>query len=169
MTTVLYAQPYDIEATGFYFESAEDYAKKAKANLNSDGDLIEEYEIQFIDGEAIDAALVKAVGLYHSDIPAFFEKSEEWNEDDKQRIIIAAGECGYVFDWQCTEPSAYEIDLYQFGCMQDLAEHFVDEGLFGEIPEHLQFYLDYAAIARDLSMDYAETEIAGTSLIYRCG
>jgi len=29
-------------------------------------------------------------------------------------------------------------------------------------------YLDYDAIARDLGMDYSETEIAGTQLIYRC-
>lgn len=52
--------------------------------------------------------------------------------------------------------------------MKELTEQFVDEGLFGDIPERLQYYLDYDAIARDLSMDYAETEIAGQRLIYRC-
>ena len=43
----------------------------------------------------------------------------------------------------------------------------MDEGLFGDIPERLQFYLDYDAIARDLGLDYAETEITGVRLIYR--
>ena len=52
--------------------------------------------------------------------------------------------------------------------LRELAEHFVDEGLFGEIPEHLAAYIDYDAIARDLDMDYAEAEIAGMRLIYRC-
>ena len=51
--------------------------------------------------------------------------------------------------------------------MRALAEQFVDDGLFGDIPERLQFYIDYDAIARDLSMDYGEAEIAGTHLIYR--
>ncbi len=52
--------------------------------------------------------------------------------------------------------------------MQELAQQFVEEGLFGEIPEKIQHYLDYDAIARDLSMDYSEITIAGTHYIYRC-
>ena len=53
--------------------------------------------------------------------------------------------------------------------MRDLAESFVDEGLYGTIPDHLAHYIDYDAIARDLSMDFTETEIAGVRLIYACG
>ena len=168
MTTKLYAQPYDITAAGFYLESPEDYAAKATCLRNEHGDPVEEFEIQFIDGEAIDAALVRAIGLHQGDIAAFFEKIERWDETDKQIIIIAAGECGYEFNWQASEPSEYEVDLYEMDSLRELAEAFVDEGLFGDIPERLHSYLDYDAIARDLGMDYAETEIAGTSLIYHC-
>lgn len=52
--------------------------------------------------------------------------------------------------------------------LKELAEQFVDEGLFGDIPTSIQSYLDYDAIARDLGCDYSETEIAGVRLIYRC-
>ena len=52
---------------------------------------------------------------------------------------------------------------------RELAEQFVEEGLYGNIPESLQFYIDYEAIARDLSVEYSETVIAGSSVIYRCG
>jgi len=38
--------------------------------------------------------------------------------------------------------------------LEQLAEHFIDEGLYGTIPETLSYYIDYAAIARDLSYDY---------------
>ncbi len=38
---------------------------------------------------------------------------------------------------------------------------------FGDIPERIQCYLDFDAIARDLGMDYSETRIAGTDYIYR--
>lgn len=51
--------------------------------------------------------------------------------------------------------------------MKELAEQFVDEGLFGDIPSILASYIDYDAIARDLAMDYKATEIAGERLIYR--
>lgn len=60
------------------------------------------------------------------------------------------------------------MDVYQLDSLKELAEQFVDEGLFGEIPTSIQNYLDYDAIARDLGMDYAETTVAGERLIYRC-
>ena len=40
--------------------------------------------------------------------------------------------------------------------------------LYGDIPESLQYYIYYDAIARDLSMEYAETKIADQTYIYRC-
>ena len=46
---------------------------------------------------------------------------------------------------------------------------FVDEGLFGDIPERIQCYLDFDAIARDLGIDYSETVIDGESYVYRFG
>lgn len=33
---------------------------------------------------------------------------------------------------------------------KDFAEQMVDEGMFGEIPEGIAFYIDYEAVARDL-------------------
>ena len=48
-----------------------------------------------------------------------------------------------------------------------LAEQFVDEGMFGDIPDHLANYIDMDAIARDLDMDYTETEVAGQMVVYR--
>ena len=59
----LHAQPYDISANGFYFETAEEYAAKANALRNDYGDPVEEFEIQFIDGEGIDCDLAKAIDL----------------------------------------------------------------------------------------------------------
>ncbi len=54
MTIQLHAQPYDLAATGFYFETYEEYADKSAKLRNDYGDRVEEFEIQFIDGEAID-------------------------------------------------------------------------------------------------------------------
>lgn len=53
--------------------------------------------------------------------------------------------------------------------LREGAEQFVDEGLFGDIPEQLRFYIDHDAIARDLAADCSETVIAGRRLVYRCG
>ncbi|MGH1416954.1 MAG: antirestriction protein ArdA [Pelagimonas sp.] len=165
--TQLHAQPYDLAASGFYFETAEEYTEKAAKLRNDYGDPVEEFEIQFIDGERIDCALAAAIGLYQSNITQFFKAVEDWDDDQKTRVILAVAECGYDFTAD-TQPDDFDLEIYPVETLRELAEQFVEEGLFGDIPERLQFYIDYDAIARDLGMDYAEAEVAGTRLIYHC-
>lgn len=50
MIVQLFAQPYDCDATGFYFETYEEYQEKAEKNVNRLGQKVEEYEFQFVDG-----------------------------------------------------------------------------------------------------------------------
>jgi hypothetical protein len=50
--TTLHAQLYDISANGFYFETAAEYNEKARKLVNSYGQPVEKFELQFIDGEA---------------------------------------------------------------------------------------------------------------------
>ena len=166
--TNLFAQPYDISATGFYFESAEEYNSKSVSLMNEYGEPVEEFEIQFIDGEGIDYKLFEALNITQCNIEAYFNAVENWEEYQKINAIIAVGECGYKFDIFKDAPDDFNVDLYQFDTMKELAEHFVEEGLYGDIPQSIQYYIDYEAIARDLSMDYAEIRIDGTNYIYRC-
>ncbi|TXG84750.1 MAG: antirestriction protein ArdA [Sphingomonadales bacterium] len=164
----LFAQPYDISASGFYFESADEYAAKAATNRNDWGGIVEEYEIQFIDGEGLDAELFRALNVHQGSFAAFLDAAEDWSDDDKIRVIIATGEAGYQFDLGTDSPDRFDIDLYECDSMRDLAMQFVDDGLFGEIPDQLQHYLDYDAIARDLAMDYSQAVIDDRRYLYRC-
>lgn len=165
--TQLYAQPYDISATGFYFETLEEYEKKAASNRNQMGFPVEEYELQFIDGEDIDCKLFDALSVNQATFSKYLEACDDWSEDEKRKVIIAVGECGYSFDLASDTPDSLEVDIYELDSLKELAEQIVDEGLFGEIPASIANYLDYDAIARDLSMDYSETVIAGVRLVYR--
>lgn len=164
----LHAQPYDLHANGFYFGSAKDYDTKSTTNLNQFGAPVEEYEIQFIDGDDIDCDLAKAWGLNQANFAEFLDAAEQWDEDDKQRYIIAVGECSYDHDSVASDPGSVDVQLYECASMRELAEQFVEEGLFGPIPERLESYLDYDAIARDLAVDYSEIIIAGTHFIFHC-
>lgn len=166
MTITLYAQPYDISATGFYFTSADEYEDKAENLTNAYGDPVEEFEIQFIDGEQMDCELAEAIGIIQANFADFLECAEAWEDWQKINVIIATGELGYSFNPQ-DDPDHYGIDVYGVSTMRELAEQFVDDGLFGEVSEQFQFYIDYDAIARDLAVEYSEVEIAGERLIYR--
>lgn len=163
----LHAQPYDITANGFYFESLEDYAYKASSNRNDYGDPVEEYEIQFIDGDHIDCDLAKVWGINQANIEPYFVACESWGDHEKVVFIIAVGEVGYGFDPDSVSPSDFDVEIYHVDSMKELAEQFVDEGLFGEIPDHLANYIDMDAIAYDLAIEYTEAEIAGERLIYQ--
>jgi antirestriction protein len=167
MTVALHALPYDISAPGFYFENVEDYGVLAAKAVNAYGDPVEEFEIQFIDGDLLDATLAKAFGLNQCNIGHFFEAVDDWREDQKIRFIIAVGECGHSFDCASDDVDDLDVDIYEVGSMRELAEQFADEGLLGEIPEHLAAYIDYDAFARDLAVDYSEALIAGRNFIYR--
>ena len=131
--TQLHAQPYDLSAAGFYFESVEEFDAKAGANRNDYGQRVEEYEIQFIDGEAIDCHLATAIGVNQANITQYFDAVDAWSEDEKQRVIIAVGECGYSFE-PSTNPDDFEVDIYAVKTLRELAEQFVDEGLLGSSP-----------------------------------
>ena len=163
--TQLHAQPYDLSATGFYFESAEEFDAKANTNRSAYGQRVEEYEIQFIDGDAIDCDLAKAVGLNQANFGAYLEAADRWNIDGKRKVIVAVGECGYEFD-ASTRPIGFDVDIYELTSLRELAEQFVEDGLYDDIPERLQSYIDYDAIARDLSCEFSLIEIAGERLIY---
>jgi len=165
----LFAQPYNIDANGFFFESVEEYKTKSQGNRDRFDNPVEEYEIQFIDGDRLDAEFARAFGLNQGSFGDFLRFADEWEDHEKIRFIIAVGECGYDLDPICEDINQFDIDIYDVDSLKELAEQFVDDGLFGEVPTAFSNYIDYEAIARDLSVDYATTEIAGDRLAYRCG
>lgn len=166
--TLFHAQPYDLAASGFYFEDQEGFAEKIKSARNDYGQIVEEFELQFIDGEDIDCALAKAWGINQANITQFMEAVEVWEEHQKLCFIIAVGECGYDFDPDSVDPDSFEVDIYEDMSLRELAEDFVDQGLYGEIPESLAGYIDYEAVAYALGMEYTQSTIAGKNLVYAC-
>ncbi len=83
------------------------------------------------------------------------EQLEGLSEHDQMRV-------GYLIDDGASVTDAldgYEdVDFYPDMTLKQLAEHFVDEGLFGEIAPSIINYIDYEAIGRDLGIDgYDET------------
>lgn len=100
------------------------------------------------------------VGEYESlvDLNELAEKLEDLDEYDADKLtayIEAVG--GDIAD--VLESKSFEYStLYSDMDLQDVAQELVDSGYFGDIPSHLERYIDYDAIARDLSYNgYYET------------
>lgn len=166
-TLTLHAQPYDMDAAGFYFTDLADYEAKAAALRNRWGAPVEEFEIQFIDGPTDAMHLFSAARVSQGYLPAYFAALGDWDDDDMLRATIAFAENITGDTLETITPHLLDIEVYHVDSWRELAEQFVDDGLFGEIPDHLANYIDFDAMARDLQHDYSETRATGEFLIYR--
>jgi len=91
-----------------------------------------------------------------------YEEYEGLDARDKKKMEYLVSMRGYKPSEVIDELD--NCDIYENTTMEELAKEFVNEGIFGEIPNSIINYIDYNAIARDLSYDYE----AYKGDIFRC-
>lgn len=161
--TTLYAQPYNMDANGFYFHSYEEYETKSENLRDRFGNVVEEFEIQFIDGD--DAELFEACGINQSNLSTWFDEIEDKDEHEKIALYFLTGELGYTLDQAMDKVE--DVIIFE-GDAKEAAEELFDECYAHTIPENLRFYFDMDKFARDLEIggDFNEFEFNGTT--YTC-
>lgn len=146
MTNQYHATPYDISAAGFYFSTYEEYCEKAKTHKNAYGQPVEEYEIQFIDGD--NSQLFEALSVNQANLATWFEKFEDLDDEDAVKAIYLADNLGLGMDE--IHDQLDDVCLFQ-GTALEYAEEFIeDTGMLNAMPENLRYYFDTEAFARDL-------------------
>lgn len=164
MTTLrLHATPYNLDAIGFYFTNAEEYKTKSSSLFDNYGNLVEEFEIQLIDGD--DGALFNACGINQANLSKWFDEIEFLQDYEKVSLYYLVAIAGYSLDQaieKLDEPSIATSNL------RDSAEELFDGCWLQLIPESARYYIDYDKFARDcqLSGDMCEFEYANTT--YTC-
>ena len=158
--TTLHATPYNRDASGFYFENATEYEAKATMHVDRFGNLVEEFEIQFIDGD--DAELFEACGINQANLNVWFDDIEFLQDYEKASLFYLVGVAGYKLDQaieKMNEPSIYQGDLL------DAATVLFDECYLHTLPDNIKYYIDYEKFARDCELggDMCEFEYAGTT------
>ena len=110
---------------------------------------IHDYEAPFSidEWESLDA-LARIADLYeqHGDV---FEAALEINSGDinyAEKMVDSFA--GTYDDWE------------------DMAIQYVEDGLFGDIPDNIQGYLDYERLGRDLSFDYSGTYVGNDLYVF---
>ena len=161
--TTLHATPYNLEAAGFYFDSSDDHQAKAENHLDRFGNLVEEFEIQFIDGD--NAELFNACGINQSNLDTWFDVIELMSEAEKLSLYYLVGVAGYTLEQaleKVNEPSIY------YGNLLDAATELFDECWLPSTPDNIKYYIDYEKFARDCQLggDMYEFECDGKT--YTC-
>ena len=141
-----YANPYDISYSGFYFDSAEDYEKKAKAHP------AEEFEIDFIDGSTAEAELAEELRLYgypvsQGNLDVWFDQIEFLSEYEMAQVAVQADRAGPADDLDDIISAASDVDLRE-ASLGDLAYEYVQEGIID-----IERYFDETAFGRDIRIN----------------
>ena len=145
----LHAQPYDTSATGFYFDSLEDYNKKYAKNRNDWGGIVEEYMFQFIDGDDAEQALYSAMESGDFiDLKLYFELIDELDEDDLPKFV-------YLTEYQHLDAKEAlermeDVSLFH-GTGEDYVYEFIED--IGVEGEWAQNYFDYEAFGREMQIE----------------
>ncbi|WP_413438190.1 antirestriction protein ArdA [Sulfuriferula sp. GW1] len=160
--TTLHAQPYSLDAMGFYFTDLADYETKFEANRDSFGAPVEEYEIEFIDGEG--GELFSGLKIDQSTLDIWFDRVEELDKHERAALAYLTGEC-LCMDVNGALVTIGDVCLYE-GSAKEYAEEFFDE-IYPDLPEGLRTYIDIEAFARDLELggDIYEFRFEGTDYV----
>lgn len=153
-----YAQPYALDARGFYFETAEEFETKYTANLPT-----EEYEIQVIEAPTWLASLIqKEISQCNiAEVIEAAEAAEELSESEQAALFYLIDDRGESL----TDALGQVEDvIIHCGDAEDAAREMLeDTGAFTGAPDLLIQYFNFESFARDclLGGDFREVEHNG--------
>jgi len=162
-STTLFAQPYNLDARGFYFHSTEEFESKSENLRDRFGCPVEEFEIQFIDGECVD--LFEACGINQCNVRSWFDDIEALDDEEQISLYFLTGILGYSLDNAMDKID--EVSIFH-GDAQEAAEEFFDDCYADLIPENLRFYFDMEKFARDLEIGGDFNEFQYGNRTYTC-
>jgi hypothetical protein len=156
--TTLYANPYDISKTGFYFTSTDDY------QLQMQQASFEEVEIDYIDGD--NPKLFEAAGINQSNLDQWFNELDSIDDDSTEGVSII-----FLLGFMDLKDaiSRYEEVIIWFGSAEDYAaELLADITDLDQLPEIIKYHIDYSGIARDMELSSEITEVSSNTWVTNC-
>ncbi|MFZ6726399.1 antirestriction protein ArdA [Undibacterium sp. MH2W] len=158
--STFFAQPYSLDAVGFYFETLESYTEKSENLLDAFGNSVEEFEIQFIDGD--DCELFSACGINQANLNLWFESIADLAEHEKTVLYYLCSVSSYNLENALDKLE--DVNLSE-GTLKDVAENLFDEFYLNDVPESVRNYIDYKKFALDceLNGDLYEFDFEGTT------
>jgi len=164
MTHTYHATPYDISATGFYFSNYDEYLRKFSTHQNDYGDLVEEYEIQFIDGD--NCHLFFDLDVNQANLQQWFNDFEDLDAPEAVKVIYLAKELGYYMA-DINQSRIDDVILFEGTILEYVEDYIQNTGMLDALPENLHYYFNREKFARDMqhSGSITTVEVEGTSYV----
>lgn len=166
----LYANPYNTDATGFYFETYEEFTEKMETAKDSFGNPVEWFEFQVIDGTREERQLVGAIEIDQGNIEEVIDYINTSDKDEWPTVFfLLDNEICDDLDDAKRKSRDYSVGKEN---LLDAAAELFDERYFGLIPKEarqfIEHYIDYDRFANDCEAegDIVEFEFGGKT--YTC-
>ena len=158
-----YANPYNTGATGFYFETIDEYQEQSAVLRDNCGLPVEEFMIDVIDGEQAEVQLVNAIGVNQCNIEAVIEYLDEGKEFEWPAMFFLMNDLNMTFE--DAKEKVDDVSISECSLL-DAATELFDRTF--NVPEEIQSYIDYKQYAYDQKIqgELVEFEFAGTT--YTC-
>ena len=156
--TTLYANPYDINYTGFYFDSSDQFNQKLSQAQ------YEEIEIDYIDGD--NARLFQAAKIHQGNVDLWFDELDQYSDDSHEASAIC-----YLIDTMHLDEAIKRRDevILHRGSLADYAFELVSDVYpLDELPDIIKYHIDYDSIARDLERNSEVAEIGHNVWVVNC-
>jgi len=160
---MFFAQPYSLDAQGFYFSTFDEFFEKMESATDRFGQKVEEYEFQFIDGTEEESDLFQACSVNQSNLEAFCNALDELRSHELEALFYLCNFNGYTL-----EDALDKIDEVQITHQTELeaATALFDEIYLADVPEAVRNYIDYDAFLNDLNAnsEIHEFTFGGTTM-----
>ena len=157
MNEQLYANPYNSTVAGFYFATYDEYQSKSSVHVDSFGLPVEEYEIEYIEGEL--PQLFNACNIDQCTLKLWFDEIEMMDKHDQIELFFRCDNLS-----QEPQEAIYELNSdgsITTGSALYYAYSYIDDsGILNTLPENIQKYFDFEAFASDLEYSGDITEFS---------
>jgi hypothetical protein len=147
--TTLYANPYAINYTGFYFDNIDQFNQElSQAHY-------EEVEIEYIDGD--NPRLFQAAKIHQGNVDLWFDELDQYSDDGHEALAIC-----YLIDIMHLNEAIQHRDevILHRGSLADYAFELVSDVYpLDELPDIIKHHIDYDSIGRDLELNSEVAEI----------
>lgn len=147
----LYAEPYDISFTGFYFESAREFETKRESMA------CEEFMIDFIDSDVIDGKLFEKLGCNQGNLDGIFELVDRIEYLDQKELVAFE----FLLDFTIVNNINKLEELLDKVGDVNVIDETLENYAYELVHDYLSHCTDYRKFGRDLVLDRQVVEFNG--------
>jgi hypothetical protein len=158
MRTTLYANPYDISYSGFYFGSIDEFNKQlSQASY-------EEVEIDYIEGG--NSQLFHATNINQGNVDLWFDELDRYEDNHQEALAIC-----YLIEIMHLDEAIKRRDevILHRGSLADYAFELIEDLCsLDRLPNLIRNHIDYESIGKDLELNCEVAELSRNVWIVNC-